>query len=139
MLWPGENGFLPISTSQNQRKRHLYRSHSWLVVKRARGADGRHTDDGELCRHQKTKKEKDGLEHGPALRLEEFPTPRGQNQGVPCSDGEGAHKEVLVCGEVSGKAERVWQQIWVDCDVGHDGGGRGEEKKSSMAPRAMSW
>ena len=61
--------------------------------------------------------EKHGLEHRPSLRLEEFPAPRAQNEGIPCGDGEGAHKEVLVCREVRGESQGVWKKVRTERNV----------------------
>lgn len=51
----------------------------------------------------------ENLEGGPAWGSPETPGARGENEGVPCCDGEGADKEVLVCTEMGGEVELVGQ------------------------------
>jgi hypothetical protein len=77
----------------------------------------RHTDNGELDRHEKAEEEKYGLEHRPSVRLEEFIAPRAQDERIPCGDCEGAHKEVFVGREVRGETQGVWKKVGAERNV----------------------
>jgi hypothetical protein len=64
------------------------------------------TDDGELDGHQESHDIKQDLKERPFRSFEEPPGAWGENESVPCCDGEGADKEVLVSREMGGEVER---------------------------------
>ena len=59
----------------------------------------------------------DDFEDGPFLGAEEFPGPRGKNEGVPSGDGQRAHEKILVGRQVGGKLEGVWKKTCADFRV----------------------
>ena len=72
----------------------------------ARGwLQGQRTDDGELDGHEDPEEMEEDLQWRPLFGTKKTPCARGENEGVPGGDGEGAHEEVLVCREVRGKIE----------------------------------
>ena len=73
---------------------------------------GRRTDYDEGYWHEESDKVVDDFEHRPFLGAEEFPSPRGQNKGVPGGDGQRAHEKVLVGGKVGREFEGVWKKAW---------------------------
>jgi len=73
----------------------------------------RRTGDSEDNGHEDPDKVVDDFEHGPFLGAKELPGPWGENEGVPSGDGQGAHEEVLVGGQVGWKLEGVWKEACV--------------------------
>ena len=83
-------------------------------VDRFEGGRGlRRTGNSEDDRHKDSDKVVDDFKHWPFLGAKKFPGPWGENEGVPSGDGQGAHEEVLVCGQVGWKLEGVWKQACV--------------------------
>jgi len=56
----------------------------------------------------------DDFKDGPFLGTEEFPGPRGKNEGVPSGDGQRAHEKILVSRQVRGKLEGVRKKACAD-------------------------
>ena len=69
----------------------------------------RRTHDDELCGHEEAQGMEENLEGWPAWGSPETPGAGGEDKGVPCCDGEGADKEVLVCAQMRGQVELVGQ------------------------------
>jgi len=84
-----------------------------MSVPRRRGGRTGRTDDGERNWHKNPDKVVDDFEHGPFLGAKELPGPRGENEGVPGGDGQRAHEEVLVGGQVWWELEGVWKEACV--------------------------
>jgi len=55
-----------------------------------------HRDYRELNRHEKPQEVEEDLEDGPFLGLEEPPSARRKNEGVPSCNCKGADKEVFM-------------------------------------------
>ena len=85
------------------------------------GLRTKRTDDSEDDRHEDPDKVVDDFEHRPFLGAKEFPGPRGENEGVPSGDGQGADEEVLVGGQVGWKLEGVWKEACVGFGVSSGG------------------
>ena len=84
----------------------------------------RRTDDGEDNWHEDSDKVVDDFEHGPFLGAKKLPGPWGENEGVPSGDGQGAHEEVLVGGQVGWELEGVWKEACVGFGVSSGADGR---------------
>ena len=63
------------------------------------------TDDDKLCRHEKAEEVEDELECRPLGCPHQPPTSRREDEGVPCSYGEGADEEIFVRAQVGGQVE----------------------------------
>lgn len=59
----------------------------------------------------------DNLEHGPFLGAEEFPGPRGKNEGIPSGDRQRAHEKVLMRRKMGRELEGVGKEACVGSAV----------------------
>ena len=64
-----------------------------------------HTDDNEFNGHEEPEEVEDDLQHRPLGGLHEPPCARGEDEGVPCSDGERTDEEVLVRAQMGRQVE----------------------------------
>ena len=64
-----------------------------------------HTDDNEFNGHEEPEEVEDDLQHRPLGGLHEPPCARGEDEGVPCCDGERADEEVLVRAQMGRQVE----------------------------------
>jgi len=76
------------------------------------------TDYDKLNGHEVSEEVEEDLEDGPTWGLEQAPGAGGEDEGIPCGDGECADEEVLVSTEVRREVQRRRELV----GGGHSGG-----------------
>ena len=74
-------------------------------VERELGVEEGDGDDDELDGHEVAEDLENDFEHRPFLCLHQAPGARGEDEGIPCGDGERTDEEILVCAQMGGQVE----------------------------------